>query len=161
MSSIASFIRLPESALGALRDAAIPTKGRFGVVKDRYHDYLLEHGRAVVQYNWPGYVLATLLPDREEKHGIDLAKSPHDELATFLTQARGATHYVLTEAHRAAFCDRLDPQGFSEAELREYFNEFNGTNESEVARAMLDGIAALHQCLRQIHSSSLVLLIIG
>jgi len=161
MSSTASFIQLPESAVGGLRDAAIPKKRLFLAAKDTYHDYLVAHGREAIQYNWSGHVLATLLPYLEEKHQIDLMKSQFDELATFLTQARGATCYILTEAHSAAFVDRLDPQRFSEAELRAYFNEFNDANEPAIGRAMLDGVAALQGCLRQLRSGFLVLLTIG
>jgi hypothetical protein len=161
MSGIASFVELPESDLVGLRDAATPRKRFLGKPKDTYHDYLAEHGRAVTHYSWSGFILATLLPYLQEKHGIDLMHSNHDELATFLTEARGATHFILTNAHRTAFEARLDPKLFSEADLRDYFNEFNGVNEPQMGKAMLDGVAAFHLCLGHLHDHSVVVTIIG
>ena len=49
---------------------------------------------AVAEYRWSGYVLATLLPYLEEKQQIDLMKS--DELAAFLTNTTGTTHFIFT-----------------------------------------------------------------
>jgi hypothetical protein len=147
MSAIASFIKLPKSALEGLREAA---------ANGTDDDYLSENGREVVDYGWSGYVLATLLPSLEEKHQIDLMKSEYDELGTSLTDATGATHFVFTPDHRVAFLNRLEPGLFSEAELRQYFNEFNATNEQEIGRAMLDGIVALRDTLKQIDDSSVV-----
>ncbi len=85
MSAIASFTKLPKSALEGLRKAA--TGGTD-------YDYLSTNGRAVAEYRWSGYVLATLLPYLEEKHQIDPMKS--DELAAFLINTTGATHFIFT-----------------------------------------------------------------
>jgi hypothetical protein len=121
---------------------------------------LREHGREVADYNWSGFVLATLLPYLQENHQIDLMKSEYDELASFLTQARNATHFIFTEAQRSAFMNRLDVRLFSETDLRNYFNEFNETNDQEVGRAMLDGVVALQQSLSQLDSGSVIVFII-
>ncbi len=40
--------------------------------------------------------------------------------------------------------------------MRQYFNEFNATNEQEIGRAMLDGVSALRENLGQIEDSSVV-----
>jgi hypothetical protein len=83
MSAIASFIRLPKSAIPGVRDAAIPKKSLFGGTKDTFHDFLRKHGRAVASYEWSGYVIATLLPFLK-KHSIDLMKSENDDLSRYL-----------------------------------------------------------------------------
>ena len=57
------------------------------------NDYLSTNGRAVAEYRWSGYVLATLLP-LEEKRQIDLMKS--EELAALLTNTTRATHFIFT-----------------------------------------------------------------
>jgi len=57
--------------------------------------------------------------------------------------------------------NRLEPTSFSEEDVRQYFNEFNATDEHEVGQAMLDGIRALHQSLAQVDESSVVILRIG
>ena len=147
MSAIASFIKLPKSALEGLRDAAAGGTD---------HDYLRVNGRDVAEYRWSGYVLATLLPYLEEKHQIDLMKSEYDELAAFLTNTTGATHFIFTPGQRGAFLNRLQPRSFSEEEMRQYFNEFNATNEQEIGRAMLDGVSALRESLGQIEDTSVV-----
>ena len=88
-------------------------------------------------------------------------KSDYDELADFLTDLTGTTHFILTPTQRAAFGNRLEPKLFSEDEMRQYFNEFNATNEKEIGRAMLDGVSALEKCLSQIDDDSVVILTIG
>ena len=85
MSAIASFTNLPKSALEGLRKAAAGGTD---------YDYLSTNGRAVAEYRWSGYVLATLLPYLEEKHQSDLMKS--EELAAFLTNTTRATHFIFT-----------------------------------------------------------------
>jgi hypothetical protein len=56
--------------------------------------------------------------------------------------------------------NRLDVRLFSETDLRNYFNEFNETNDQEVGRAMLDGLVALQQSLSQLDSGSVIVFII-
>jgi len=157
MSAIASFVRLPKNALGGLRDAAVPKKRIFGAPKDTFDDYLRAHGNETTQYQWSGLVLATLLPYLHERHQIDLMKSEYDELAAYLCKAREATFFVFTQSHKAAFFERLDPALFSEANLRQYFNEFNEANEQQVGKAMLDGVSAFRQALGQVNDESVVL----
>jgi hypothetical protein len=147
MSAIASFIKVPKSALEGLRNAAAGGTD---------HDYLSTNGREVAEYRWSGYVLVTLLPYLEEKHQIDLMKSEYDELAAFLTNTTGAIHFIFTPGQRSAFLNRLQPRSFSEEEMRQYFNEFNATNEQEIGRAMLDGVNALRESLGQIEDTSVV-----
>ena len=74
---------------------------------------------------------------------------------------RGATHFVLTPSQRTAFLNRLESRSFSEEEMRQYFNEFNATNEQEIGRAMLDGVSVLHESLGQIEDSSVAAFIIS
>jgi hypothetical protein len=60
MSVIASFIKIPKSALVGLRSAAVPKKRLFGAARDTYYDFLREHGREVADYHWSDFVLATV-----------------------------------------------------------------------------------------------------
>jgi len=145
MSAIASFIKMPKSALEGLRSST---------ENGTDNDYLTANGREVADYRWSGYVLATLLPYLQENHEMDLMTSEYDELAGSLTNTTGATHFIFTETERTAFLNRLDPASFSEEEMRQYFNEFNATDENEIGKAMLDGIRALHQSLTQVDESS-------
>jgi hypothetical protein len=152
MSAIATFIQLPKAALDGLRQA---------VAQGRYRDYLQQQGRTVADYEWSGYILATLLPYLQEVHQIDLMRSEHDDLATFLTERQQATHFIFTDAHRQAYHDRLDPQSFSEEQLRDYYNEFNETEEPDAGQPMLDGIRALRQSLGAVDEGSVIVFSIG
>src|SRR3954469_13348038 len=138
MSAIATFTQLPKTALDELRRAATP---------GTYDKFLEQRGRKVADYKWSGYVLATLLPYLEEQHQIDLMHSEQDELAGFLTDTLGSTHFIFTQAQRQAYLDKLAPELFSEQRLRDYANEFNATDEPEAGQPMLDGIRALRQSL--------------
>ncbi|SRR6266542_3282612 len=155
MSAIASFIQLPTSALGGLRSAAVPKKTFFGSTLDKYDQYLQQNGRPVAEYPWSGYVLATLLVFLQQR-GIDLMHSEQDDLATFITNARRATHFIFTDAHRLGYLDELS-NSFSEAELRDYYNQFNGTAEPDAGKPMLDGVTAIHDSLASIDKDSVVL----
>lgn len=159
MSAIASFILMPRSAIDGLRDAATPKKRWFGKPKDMYYDFLAQHGRAVAQYEWSGYILATLLPYLQEQH-IDLMHSDFDELSTYLTQKRGATHFIFTDAHKKAFLTKLGGQ-FSEDALRDYYNEFNETQEPTAGKPMLDGIRAMRQSVIAMDGDSVIVFSIG
>ena len=160
MSAIASFIKLPKTALDGLREAAIPKKRLFGAARDTYPDYLRQRGQSVADYKWSGYVLATLLPCLEEQHQITLMDSDYDELGKLLTESRGATHFIFTDAHKQAFLAKLSGQ-FSEQALRDYYNEFNETQEAEAGKPMLDGIQALRQSLSTLDEDSVVVFSIG
>ena len=155
MSAIASFIKLPKTALDGLRQAAVPKKRLFGAPRDTYHDYLRLHGQEVADYKWSGYVLVTLLVCLQKQHQIDLMKSEFDELSTFLSKSRGATCFILTDAHKRAFLPKLDGQ-FSEQKLCDYYNQSNGSAETEAGKPMLDGVRAFRQSVSTLDESSVV-----
>jgi hypothetical protein len=147
MSAIAEFIRLPANALEKLRED--------------YFDTVDTYGESVAEYDWSGYVIATLLPYLDEK-GISLTKSPFKNLAHDLYNAQGISLEILTPAHKEAFLEMLSPEAYSKDDLRDYFNEFNAAQEpDEVGQAMLDGIAAIRTSLDALDADSVILLHIG
>ena len=123
MSAIAFFHKLPKSALPDLNAAAVPQKRFLRPSVDDYDKYLAEHGVEAAEYPWSGYVLGPLLEYLVEKHQIDLMHSDYDELSEFVSNARGASHHVFTNAHKLAYLDRLN-QPFSENDLRDYATSF-------------------------------------
>lgn len=155
MSAIASFVKLPKTALEGLRQAAVPKKRLFGTPRDHYLDYLQQYGQQVAAYQWSGFVLATLLPYLEEQHQITLMDSEYDELGNFLTDSRKATHFIFTDAHKRVFLTKLDGQ-FSEQAMRDYFRRFNETDEPDAGKWMLDGIRAFRQSLITLDESSVI-----
>ena len=146
MSAIASFTKLPKTSLDGLRQAT--AQGGF----DRY---LQQHGKSVADYEWSGYILATLLPYLDEQQ-IQLMKSEHDELAAFLSQTLQATCFIFTDAHRQTYASRLSPQSFSEQTLRDYYNKFNATDEPDAGQPMLDGVRAFQQSLSALDGDSVI-----
>jgi hypothetical protein len=161
MSAIGSFILLPKSSLDGLRGAAKPRKRLFGAPKDIYWDYLRETGREVADYDWSGYVLATLLEWLKDQRQTDLRSSEHGELAKYLSSERHSMHCIFSKQHKDSYLEKLDPSGVSIEELCDYYNEFNETNEPDAGLPMIDGLRALHQSLSEIDDASVVLLIVG
>ena len=160
MSAIASFTKMPTSSLEGLRKAAIPKKRLFGKPRDVYFEYLQQHGREVVYYKWPGFLLATLLIYLDEKHKVKLMESEYGDLATFLTQSRGVTHFVFTNAQRETYLNTLGGQ-FSQEELCTYYNEFNATEGSDAGPPLRDGVIAIHQALSQLDENSVIIFSLG
>jgi len=151
MSAVASFTKLPKTSLDGLRQAT--AQGGF----DRY---LQQHGKSVADYEWSGYILATLLPYLDEQQ-IQLMNSEHEELASFLSQTLQATCFVFTDAHRQAYVSRLAPESFSAQQLGDYYNEFNATAEPDAGQPMLDGIRALRQSLNALDADSVIVFCIA
>jgi len=160
MSAIASFIKLPKTAIEGLRQVALPRKRLFGKPRDSYLDYLYRHGQDVADYQWSGFILATLLPYLEEQHQITLMKSEYDELSQFLTDSRKAAHFIFSDAHKRAFLTKLEAQ-FSEQAMRDYFCGFNETDEPDAGKWMFDGIRAFRQSLSTLDESSVIIFSIG
>jgi hypothetical protein len=153
MSAIASATLLRKSDLGGLAEAASGNT-------TSYAEFVGKHGRALDDYPWSGHVLTTLLCYLDEQRSVKLMKSEFDTLSNRLTTEQQATHFILTEQHKQ-WVPTLSPENFFEAELRDYFNEFNETSEAEVGRPMLDGILFIRDALVELDAESVVVLRIG
>lgn len=160
MSMVASFIKLPTAALEGLRAAAVPKERQAGNPYDNYYDYLAKHGQEVANYEWDGYVLATVLPCLDEKCQMALMRSDYDELGTFLAKSLHASYFIFTNAHKQAYLAKLS-EPFSEQALCDYYNEFNETQETEAGKPMLDGIQALRQSLAALDENSVIVFSVG
>lgn len=158
MSAIATTTALPVTALEAVRAAAPPRRSLLGGKKDGFPSALAKHGRALEVFEYSGYLLATLLVYLDEKHGIDLMHSRHDEVASAITQARGSTFFILGEEH-LSLAGKLLGIRASVDELAGYFNAFNESQEGpEIGEAMRDGIRFLDRALEAVTPGSVVLL---
>ena len=151
MSAIASFTKIPKASLDGLRQAT---------AQGGFDKYLEQHGTSVADYEWSGYVLATLLPYLDEQQ-IQLMKSEYDELASFLSETLQATCFIFTDTHRQAYVDRLAPESFSAQTLCDYYNEFNATDEPSAGQPMLDGIRAFRQSLSALDDASVIVFCIA
>jgi hypothetical protein len=161
MSAIASFIRIPITAIEGLHRAATPPKKKlFGTERDTYWDYLRKNGQEVADYKWSGWVFNPLLVYLDEREQINFSHSSQEELAAFLTKARGDSHFILTAEHRRAYLARLEAE-FSEEALCDFYNDFNECDEAEAGKPMLDGVLCLRDCLRTLDDQSIAVFIIG
>jgi hypothetical protein len=151
MSAIASFVQIPKTALARLRQAA---------TQSNFHGFLEQHGEEAANYEWSGYVFGTLLVYLKDQHQIDLMKSEFEELSKFLCKALGVSLFIFTEAHKRAYLARLSEE-FSEQGLRDYYNEFNATADSEAGKPMLDGIRWLRQSLSALGQDSVIIFSVG
>ena len=161
MSTIASFLRLSEDDLSGLRDAAALEQLAPGSSGDRFSDYLRVRGEPVLVFAGAGHVFGTVLPYLEDRHGIDLLKSRHDELVNFLSASREAFFLVLTRDQQVLYLDKLRATVFDASDLSAYYNEFNETDEPGAGKAMAAGIDALKTALGAVHADSVVLMHVG
>ena len=113
-----------------------------------------------LEYAWSGHLLTTLLPYLGEQ-GIDLMHSPHDEVASAISEARQVSASVLTSDQRERFVARLDPSVFDGAALRRHYEEVSETTAEGVGYAMLDGIAFLRDTLEVLDPHAVAVLIVG
>jgi len=146
MSAIASFTKVPKTSLEGLRQAT---------AEGEFDDFLEQHGTVAAEYDPSGYILATLLVYLDQQQ-IHLMKSDFNDLATFVGKTLQATCFIFTDTHRQAYANRLAPPSFSDQALRDYYNNFNATNEPEIGEAMVDGIRALQQSLTALDGDSVV-----
>ena len=157
MSAIAEFYKLDKAKAEELRRASKPEKRFLGRPKDRYFEFLKTQAQALREYDWSGYVYATLLPYLDER-GMKLMDSgrEYDEMSTFLTEARSATHFIFTTDHKERYLNSLKPSNFEKEELRKYYEEFCEEEWPEAGDAMLDGIETLYENLKEVDDDSII-----
>jgi hypothetical protein len=78
-----------------------------------------------------------------------------------LCQSRNVTIFIFTPTYRDRYLAKLSADQFSADELRDYFNEFNETNEPGIGQAMLDGIRFIGQSLSNLDADSVIVFSIG
>ena len=92
--------------------------------------------------------------------GIQLQSPDHNEAASLLTQALGAS-VVVFAADRRRHVDALDPSSFDRADLRRYYDELMGPAENGAADAMIGGIKLLHDALQRLGDDDVAAPVIG
>ena len=161
MSSIASCTLLPVDQLDTFRKAAVPTKrGLFRRPKDKFYEFLNAVGAPCSDLEVSGFYCVMALTWLEEKANINLLKSSHAELATFLSETRQVSCFILTKAHRDHLLDSITPESYSAPELTLYFKEFNEQDDPDSGNGMIDSMIWLKTCLRQVDANHIGILII-
>lgn len=155
--TIATTTAIPIAALAAVRAAAVRKKSLVGGTKDSFPTALARQGRALELFEHSGQVLGTVFVFLDEKRGIDLRHSRHDEVASAITRARGSPFFILGEEH-LPLAGKLTDVDAGVEELRAFFNAFNETSEGpEVGEAMREGIEFLRRALEAVSPETVVL----
>ena len=157
---IATTTAIPFSRLEAVRAAAPRKQTLLGFQKDEFPMALARHGRALELFEHSGAVLRTALAYLDEKRGIDLMHSRHDEVATAITKARGSPFFVLGEEH-LPLAGKLAEADAGVDDLAGFFNQLNEASEGrEVGEAVRDGIQFLRRALDEVSAGTVVLVAI-
>jgi hypothetical protein len=157
---IATTTAIPVSALEAVRAAAPPKTTLLGFKKDEFPMALARHGRALELFEHSGAVLRTALAYLEEKRGIGLMHSRHDEVATAITKARGSPFFLLGEEH-LPLRHALREVDAGVDELGSFFDALNDARGGrEVGEAVRDGIEFLRRALDEVAPGEVVLVAI-
>ena len=153
MSAIAEFYVVPRSQVAKLQKAA--SSGY-----ESYIPTLLEANVARIQYNYSGWVIATLLQVLRRDFQIDLLDA-EKELSAALSKLTEATHIVMTVAEKDTYAEKLDPALFSPEKLEKAYEDFNETKAPGIGEIMQNGIRFLRAGLMQLTPETVAILVIG
>lgn len=162
MSAIADFRLIDTSNLKELQDnAEIKIEKKLFSKKtiDTYWDYLNSKSKRLNDFGYSGYIFADLLIFLAENKGIDLLKSKYDDIANSIAERRQNSTIILTYDRRQKYLDKLTPDKFSTDELIAFNKDFSGNDDPELAKADIEGIGALRDCLNQLTGSDQVILL--
>jgi len=154
MASNVTFIRLPKADLGELVEAAADDDPQ------AYLSFLAANGVSVADYDWDGETFGVLLPVLAEEYDIDL-ESSENEVVAEIAESVESTVFILTIEERDKYLEKLSPDNFSEAELREAYEDFTEEEEEEAGEMMLDAIGAIFQSLQEVDSDHVVVVTAG
>jgi len=157
---IATTTAIPVSRLQAVRAAAPRKQTLLGFQKDEFPMALARHGRALELFEHSGAVLRTAFVYLDEKRGIDLMHSRHDEVASAITKARGSPFFLLGEEH-LPLAGKLAECHAGIDELAAFFRASGEADEGpEVGEAVRDGIEFLRRALDEVTAGNVVLVAI-
>ena len=162
MSAIADFRIIETSKLNQLRDnAEIKIEKKLFSKKtiDNYWDFLNANSKRLKDFDSSGYIFTNLLVFLEEKKGIDLMKSKHDDIADDIIKKRQNGTFILTYDHRQQYLDKLNPDNFTTNELIDFNKEFSEEDDPELAKAEIEGIKALRDSLELLNDDTKVILL--
>ncbi len=154
MASNVTFTRLAKADLGELVEAAAEDDPQ------AYVSFLAANGTSVADYDWDGEVFEVLLPVLAEEYDVDL-EAGENEIVADISEAVKSTVFILTVEEKEKYLDKLSPDNFSEAELREAYEEFTEEEEEEAGDMMLDAVAALFQSLQEVDADHVVVVTVG
>jgi hypothetical protein len=154
MSATASFTRLAREDLGELVAAATDDDPQ------AFMGFLAANGTSVADYDWDGETFGVLLPVLSEDYDIDLETSENEVVAD-IAEAVEAMVFIMTAEDKTKYLERLSPDNFTKAELREAYEDFAEEEEEEAGDMMLEGITALHTALLEVDADHVVVVVVS
>ena len=154
MSQLAHFRCVPESAVALIVSMANTPRGResakeaFRAIEPRYPD-LLDLG-------WSGQVMLVLIEYLRDECGFDFERIDGHPLALLLLS--DGYYAVIEQAEAAALAARFAATPLDEIELRDFANDFSGTDVRNAGKGLLDAAHALAAALERIPAGHVGLL---
>ncbi|HJU39078.1 MAG TPA: hypothetical protein VJ724_05855 [Tahibacter sp.] len=158
MSQIAEFRCVPETVVVELLSLASGPGGD-DAARDAFADMQDDLGEDLLDLAWSGYVVIVLFEYLREKHGFDFERIDAHPLAQVLS----ADGYcaVVEPGEAAALAAKFDETPLDEAELRDFANDFSGTNERDAGKGLLDAARAFAAALARIPAGHVGVLGVG
>jgi len=154
MPANALFTRLPRTDLAELVAAAADDDPQ------AFQSFLAANGTSVADYDDDGDVFSVLLPVLSEEYDIDLETS-ENEIVADIAEAIETLVFILTVDDQEKYAAKLNPDNFSEEELREAYEDFTEEEEEEAGELMLNAVTALYQCLLEVDADHVVVVTVG
>jgi hypothetical protein len=154
MASNVTFTRLAKADLAELVEAAAEDDPQ------AYISFLAANGTSVADYDWDGEAFGVLLPVLADEYDIDLEVSENEVVAD-ISENLESLVFILTLEERQKYLEKLNPENFSEEELREAYEDFTEEEEEDGGEMMLDGIAAIFQSLQEVDADHVVIVTLG
>ena len=146
MSQIAEFRCVPAWAVVQLLSLADAQSG--DAARDAFQDRQDDADADLLDLAWSGYVVIVLFEYLREKHGFDFDRIESHPLAQVL--AADGYCAVVEPDDAAALAAQLAQTTLAEAELRDFANDFSGTNERDAGKGLLDAAHAFAAALAQV-----------
>ncbi len=150
----ASFTRLPKADLGELVAAAADEDPA------AFQALLAANGSSVADCDEDSAIFTSLLPILAEDYDIDLETSENEVVAD-IAESVEALVFILSLDDQRKYLAKLNPENFSEDELRDAYEDFSEEEDEEAGGAMLAAITALHQCLMEVDADHVVVVTAG
>lgn len=154
MAVTASFIRLHKELLKGLGPAA--TSGGLRALAA----FLEKNGTSVAAFAGDAEIFSVLLPVLAEEYDIDLETSENG-IVSELAESCEALVFILTADEQERYEADLAPVQFSIEDLADAYEDFTEEDHEEAGEAMLRGIEALHQALKQVDDEHVVVVSVG
>jgi len=164
MSQIAGLYVVPDSAIDAIRKAALPQKaGWFSKPEDTFWQTLWMHaGPDRLEFGWSGYAFVVLFEYLRDRTLFDVEACENAELARFLSKARQSYFLTFTPSQSKEFARWLAAAQLEEDDVRQYVIEFCGPDEHEtMVTATVNAAKILPRALEGIREGTIALMSIG